>query len=1056
MIQSGIYESLITRLLQKRITQLESTYYIERKKLDSAEAAIYLSRFLTHILYSAFESLPKSDDRLFKQIDLANAMVKWLAQYLNDAELSENLVDSQGEILSALFATEDPIAADLKAHVAKITPKTGLAQSELFTGSNVGLSLESEIKREILSSDKICWLVSFIKWTGIRIFADVLKEAVDNGTEIKILTTSYMGATDQKAVDFLAGLPNTEVRLSYNTDRERLHAKAYLFLRKSGFDTGYIGSSNISRSALTSGLEWNLKVTTQEIPHIIKKFKSTFETYWSSSDFEQYHVGNDSHRARFKKALKAERCSGAADEQQFFFDIEPHAYQKEILERLYVERTIHNHHRNLVVAATGTGKTVISAFDFKRFYKNNPAAKFLYVAHREEILRQARSTFSAVLRLQSFGELWVGNNEPEHFNQLFVSVQTLKNRIDQLELTPDYFDYIVIDEVHHIAAASYRPILKRFTPTVLLGLTATPERHDGTDILEDFCGTIAAEIRLPEAINCRYLCPFQYFGIDDPVDLSNAQWVKGRYLPSELTRVYMANDQRIGHILRTMEDILGDIHEIKALAFCVSQEHAEFMAEKCCLKGLRAAVLTSRNSKNRVALRDQLVTGQINILFVVDIFNEGVDLPEIDTVIFLRPTESLTVFLQQLGRGLRLSEGKECLTVLDFVGNAHPEYDFSNKFRSLIGKSRVSIVDEVQNDFPHLPLGCAIVLQKQAKQIILQNIKNAIVSQRRLLSWLRSYEQHTDLPLTIPNFLNQYPSVTLEDLYKSKIAGGGGWTRLCIKAGVVEDCIDNQVEKAMFKAISTRILQSSSRSYLMFLQQLISNAGRWNKSDEIESQMALMAHYDFWQKPGHMFGFASLDESLSALCSDEKLKDECLAVLHQVLGSLETEEVPMDIGIPSALNVHARYTRDEILAAFGENSFDKKSSNREGVVAIKSNNCEILFVTLQKTMKKFSPTTLYHDYAVNEVLFHWQSQNAARPDLGRGLSYVQQKSTGKKIILFVREQISDEYGRVMGFVNLGPVNIESYSGCKPMNITWRLEEPLPPYLWNDAAKLAVG
>lgn len=1056
MINSGIYESLITRLLHDKLSDIETVYHIERKTLESAEAAVYLSRFLTHVLYTALESLPNSDDRVLKQIEMSNALVKWLADYLLNADLSDNILHSQGQILSALFETQNPIAADLKAHVAKITPLTGLAQSELFTGSNVGLSLESEIKREILSADEICWLVSFVKWTGIRIFSDVLKEATANGKRVRIITTSYMGATDQKAVDFLAGLPNTEVRLSYNTDRERLHAKAYLFLRKSGFDTGYIGSSNISRSALTNGLEWNLKVTTQEIPHIIGKFKSTFETYWASSEFEAYNAGDENHRERLKKALHTERGGERTDELQFFFDIEPHAYQKEILERLTVEREIHKRNRNLVVAATGTGKTVISAFDFRRFYKANPTVKFLFVAHREEILKQARATYRAVLRSHSFGELWVGGIEPDHFNQLFASVQTLNSRFDQLTVSPDFFDFIVIDEVHHISAESYRPILNRFTPKTLLGLTATPERHDGSDIREDFCGTIAAELRLPEAINQRHLCPFQYFGLDDPTDLSNVQWVKGRYLPSELTRIYTVNDQRVGHVLRSMEDVLGNINGIKALAFCVSQDHAQYMCEKFLLKGIPSAVLTSANSQDRVAVREQLVSGKINVLFVVDIFNEGVDIPEIDTVLFLRPTESLTVFLQQLGRGLRLSDGKDCLTVLDFVGNAREEYDFSQKFRALVGKSHTSITEEIENDFPHLPLGCSIVLQKQAKEVILRNIKNAIVNQRKLISYIRGFAHQTNLPLTIPNFLNQNPNVTIEDIYKNKIDGGGGWSRLCVKAGVSEDSLDTKVEQAMFRGISNRLLQCSSFSYLRYILKLLNSNGSWNQFDAVENQFALMAHYDFWQKPGKEFGFGSLEESIAALARDSRLKAECIEVVEQILNSLDVEEIPMELGFESALKMHARYTRDQILAAFGENRFDKKSSSREGVVEIKSLNIELLFVTLQKTDKKFSPTTLYHDYAINDILFHWQSQNAARPDKGTGLSYVKHKELGKQLVLFVREQTSDELRRAMGFINLGPVKLESHSGSQPMNITWRLEEPIPPYLWNSAAKLAVG
>jgi hypothetical protein len=505
-----------------------------------------------------------------------------------------------------------------------------------------------------------------------------------------------------------------------------------------------------------------------------------------------------------------------------------------------------------------------------------------------------------------------------------------------------------------------------------------------------------------------------------------------------------------------MEDVLSDIYGIKALAFCVSQDHAQFMCEKFLLNGIKSAVLTSVNSQDRVDLREQLVSGMINVLFVVDIFNEGVDIPEIDTVIFLRPTESLTVFLQQLGRGLRLSEGKDCLTVLDFVGNAREEYDFTQKFRALVGKSHTSITDEIDNDFPHIPLGCSIVLQKQAKEVILRNIKNAIVNQRKLISYIREFEHQTNLPLTISNFLNQNPNVTIEDIYKNKIDGGGGCSRLCVKAGIAEDSLDTEIEKAMFRGISNRFIQSSSFSYLRFILKLLNNNGKWNGSDEIENQYAIMAHYDFWQKPGKDLGFDCLEKSLSALARDGRLKAECIEVIERILDSLDVEEIPMDIGFMSALNIHARYARDEILAAFGENRFEKKTSSREGVVEIKSLNIELLFVTLQKTEKKFSPTTLYHDYAINEILFHWQSQNSARPDKGRGLSYVKHKELGKQIILFVREQTTDEFGRAMGFINLGPVNLKSYSGSQPMNIIWQLKESIPSYLWNSAAKLAVG
>uniref|UniRef100_UPI003D03AF41 DEAD/DEAH box helicase family protein n=1 Tax=Agarivorans sp. TaxID=1872412 RepID=UPI003D03AF41 len=666
MQQVGIYEQLITQLIASRIDR--DKFYVGERELNSSEASIWLSRFLSQILEYALESVPNGDDRLQQQIALSNQLLLWLKdQIQNNDFIEDNLLSSQGKILTALYELENPVSADLKNYIHDIFPLTGLTQSELFCGCNAGLSLESELKREILSADRIYWLVSFIKWAGIRIFRKELEEFTASGRELKIITTSYMGATDAKAVEYLASLPNTQVKLSYNTNRERLHAKSYLFLRDTGFHTGYIGSSNLSYSALTNGLEWNLKITSKEIPHIINKSLSTFETYWEADDFELFS-GDAQSSEKLKKALNQQR--GEHDtSSSHYFDLTPFPHQREVLEQLAAERSVHQRFRNLVVAATGTGKTLISAFDFARFVKTKPQAKFLFVAHREEILKQARSAYRGVLRNATFGELWVGGHTPENYRRLFVSIQTLNNQLSQLNLSSDYYDYIVIDEVHHIAATSYRALLEHFAPSILLGLTATPERHDGGDILADFGGVIAAEIRLPEAINRRHLCPFQYFGIDDDTDLRTVPWSRGRYDIAKLTNLYTHNQTRFDKIFLNMQELITDIGKMKALAFCVSKEHAQYMAQQLLLKGIKADVLTSDNSHERQQQQQAIRSGLINVLCVVDIFNEGVDIPEIDTLLFLRPTESLTIFLQQLGRGLRLADDKECCTVLDFVGN---------------------------------------------------------------------------------------------------------------------------------------------------------------------------------------------------------------------------------------------------------------------------------------------------------------------------------------------------------------------------------------------------
>ena len=760
----GLYEQLINKLFYNKLQSIEQEkFYIKTATLDKEEAARYLSQYLSGTIQFSLNEL-KGENKLLDQVELTNKIIRLLIEELPNIDLSDNLLENDGKILQAVYSKLDSPFPDFSEKLKQITPYTRLSQSELFTGNNVGISLESEIRKEILSSDEINWLVSFIKFSGIRIFKNELEEFTNSGKKLRIITTSYMGATDVKAVEFLANLKNTEVKVSYNADHERLHAKAYLFLRKTGFHTGYIGSSNISRSALTNGLEWNLKVTTREIGHIIDKFRKTFDTYWEDKEFEIYRSGED--KEKLSKALKLQSSTDRPGISNFF-DLKPFPYQEEILSKLDSERVIHSRNKNLLVAATGTGKTVISAFDYKRFKDKNPRARLLFIAHRKEILQQAQDTFRHILKDANFGEYLGDGQEPNNYEFVFASVQTLKNKINDLALSSEFYDFIIVDEVHHIAASSYRPILEKFNPRILLGLTATPERMDNEDILKDFCNTIAAEIRLPEALNRKLLSPFQYFGVSDSIDLSGIPWKNGKYEINELTKVYTEDDRRVSEIISNCEKYLTDVHEVRALGFCVSQEHARYMAEKFNLAGLKADYLVSDNTENRDQIRTILKKKEINYLFVRDIFNEGVDIPEIDTVLFLRPTESLTIFLQQLGRGLRLADNKDCLTVLDFVGNARPEYDFEHKFRALVGKTHTSISKEIEDEFPHLPLGCSIILEKKAKDIILKNIKEAIgFNRNQLLAKIRSFKLNSTLPLTLNNFLMHFSHIELQLIYK--------------------------------------------------------------------------------------------------------------------------------------------------------------------------------------------------------------------------------------------------------------------------------------------------
>lgn len=1046
-MNEGLYEELVTKLINIKINELDKdTFQFKKTAIDKAEASQLLSQHVGKSIKHAFAFL-KGDDALGKQIEIANKIILFLKEEISKEEFEDDLIEVEGKILKAVFTKIDSHFSDLDLHLKEITPYTRLIYSELFTGGNNGITLESELRKEILSSDRIDLLVSFIKWKGIRILEKELREFTNRGGKLRVITTTYMGATDFKAVALLSSLENSEVKISYNTGNERLHAKAYLFQRNTGFHTGYIGSSNFSRTALTDGLEWNLKITTNEIGHIIDKFRKTFEAYWQNSEFQLFDEMK--HTSKLHEALKQGKFSKEYSNITSYFDIKPFDYQKEILEKLEVERGIHHRNRNLLVAATGTGKTIVSAFDYKNFKNSNKSARLLFVAHRKEILQQARATFQGVLKDNNFGELLVDGIVPSSSEYVFASVQSLNNKIKDIDLTPEYYDFIIIDEVHHIVASSYRPIINYFKPKVLLGLTATPERMDGGDITEDFCNRIAAEIRLPEALNKKILCPFQYFGITDNIDLSNVQWEKGRYVAKELSDLYTSNERRVRDIIINLEKYIDDINNIRAICFCVSIDHAKYMAEKFSLAGLKAKYLTSKNSNERDIIRSEFQKKEINYLFVVDIFNEGVDIPEIDTVLFLRPTESLTIFLQQLGRGLRLSEGKDCLTVLDFVGNSRPEYDFEAKFRGLVGKTTTSIQKEIEDDFPHLPLGCSIVLEKKAKENILENIKKATsFNINQLINKIKNFQYQTTLPLTLRNF-SELNNIQLDVLYKK-----GSWSRLCQLAGKLDD-FDTLNEKQIVSAISKKWLSTNSTSYFNFILNLAKRSFdiEFKKLSKNELSMLLMLHYDVWQDGGR---FSSLEESIQMIGKNKVLVNEIIEILEILIDNVAFKEIEIHLPYDQPLKVHSRYTRDQILAAFGLSTFDKKSSNREGVAENKDINTELLFIDLIKSEEDFSPTTLYNDFAISDTLFHWQSQNQTRDDSGKGLTYINHQDNGKQILLFVREKAKNEFGNTMGYVFVGLGNLKEYEGSKPMSIKWELNEPMPQYLWKDSSKMSAG
>lgn len=734
----GLYDELIT-LARRASIELGDSRLFEIGDVEPEESHQRIAQFLEHAIGGVL-SRYRGKEVAEKQRALVDRIIAVVADELDGGEVDRLKLDSP---LRRLLAIHNAAASTPAKEIQR--PDTPLSQSALLTGTRLDPSLGSQLSKEIAMADRVDILCSFIKWSGLRIILESLRELTErtsqNGDQqprLRIITTSYMGATDPKAIEALAALPQTKVRVSYDTERTRLHAKAYLIHRSTGFSSGYVGSANLSRPALSEGLEWTTKISRYELPHLWEKIAGTFETYWQDDEFEPY---DPSRPTQLRKAIARERGSDhRSDKTIVAFDLKPYPFQEEILDVLAAERSVRDHHRHLVVAATGTGKTMIAAFDYARICRaTGSRPTLLFVAHREEILRQAMATFRAVLRDQNFGELVVGGSTNENEQHLFCSIQSYQSRsLD--ELPADAFEHLIVDEFHHAAASSYQRLLGHAKPRELLGLTATPERGDGLDVLNYFDDAPTAEIRLPDAIDRRLLCPFRYFGVADSVDLDGLTWQRGGYRTEELDRVYTGNDIRAALVLDKLNELLLDPLLARGLAFCVSKAHAEFMARFFNDHGLPAAALTADSTtEERRSVQQKLVQREINFICVVDLYNEGVDIPEVDTVLFLRPTESLTVYLQQLGRGLRLSDDKETLTVLDFIGAQRREFRFANRFRSLSTRPTTSIEREIQHDFPHLPSGCVVQLEKVARGRVLENVRQSVRLHRpRMIGELKS------------------------------------------------------------------------------------------------------------------------------------------------------------------------------------------------------------------------------------------------------------------------------------------------------------------------------
>ena len=1022
----GIYDLLSTSQLRKRLEKAGLLDRAEWSAFEPEELKYRMAVPLAHEIAAFISEVVAGKN--------GEALERALHEVLQSPEVMSSIIEAicplSAKALQQILP-EPPLIA------SKVRPDTPLSVSALLTGSSRSPALRTQLIKELASCDRADWLVSFIKYSGILPLLPILQEftqtpASDGGPRLRIATTSYMGATDLKAVKILLELPNTELKISYDTKRTRLHAKAYLFHRDTGFGSAYIGSANISKAALDDGLEWTAKISQYETEHLWQHAIATFDSHWE--DESEFTRCRTEDLLRLEQALSSERSDGTSEDVTSFFDLRPYGYQQAILDDIAAERES-GKNKHLVIAATGTGKTIIAAFDYKRFCADNGGLpRLLYVAHREEILKQARGAYRQVLRDGSFGDLVVGGSQPIQTDHLFCTVQSWNSR-EFDKLSPSHFDYIVLDEAHHASADSYQKLISHIVPKSLLGLTATPERSDGEDIRKDFGGAFTHEIRLPEAIERALLSPFHYFGVPDleGLDFSTLAWKRGGYDSQELRDQLEGNLDRATWVMSQTERYVTDIKRVRGLGFCVSVRHAEFMAQFCNDHNIPAIALSGESDKVlRSKVQRQLENREINFIFSVDLYNEGVDIPCLDTVLFLRPTESLTLFLQQLGRGLRLHNEKSHLTVLDFIAPQHRNFSFAKRFKSLTSRPELRIDKQIEADMPYVPAGCFLHLEKQAKEHVLENIRSATANLRgaRLLSELRQLRQEIKREVTLEDMIEFFGLDSPDEIYRRGLPH-----QLLAEA-------EAAVEDNDLMGFGDQLAKGFRRLLLMDDIHLIEDGKRVVSSGKSSSPLTnLLLHSLLWgvKKPDS----GTLAEAQRFLESRKGLVHDLTELFDWLLKNRTPLSIKQFQNQTGPLTLHASYTREQVTHALVLGSFENPLSTREGVLHVPGRKLDVFFADINKSEADFSPTTMYEDYAVTDRLFHWQSQSQTSEDSKVGLRYINHKKQGYTPVLFIRERKKLSNGLTSPYLFAGPLKYHKHEGSKPVTFIWELENPLP-------------
>ena len=1032
---------------------------------------------------SWFEATPQQRIEIVSTIDEVRSRISALHKP-SGFNIGINIGEAAGQTVFHLHAHLIPRyegdVADPRGGVRHVIPAKGNYLSKharsIVTGEDDPLL--PHLTSNFANATGIDIAVAFTLQSGIQLLKGYVKELLERGARVRFLTGDYLGVSDPDALTQLLDFEGNVACRVFETAQSgsSFHPKTYIFHYKNNYGIAFVGSSNLSATALRGGVEWDYKVVSSRDPHGFSDIFSAFERLFGHpATRELTYDWIDQYRSRYRTVrrdlLDAEVVAAVSHEQPPP-PATPHEIQHEALAALENTRRVGNG-AGLVVLATGLGKTWLAAFDSSRTHFR----RVLFVAHREEILSQALDTFRRInpaARLGNYDRI----EKDTQADVLFASIQTIgkRNHLDQFE--PTAFDYIVIDEFHHGSAPSYRRLLDHFEPKFMLGLTATPERTDGGDLLALCQENLVYRCDLGEGIRRGKLCPFQYFGVPDDVDYQNIPWRSTRFDEEALTAA-VATLARADNALDQFRKRAGK----RTLAFCVSQRHADFMARHFRSAGLRtAAVHAGENSDPRTASLDRLKQGELDILFAVDMFNEGVDLPSLDTVMMLRPTESKIVWLQQFGRGLRTSPDKPSLTVIDYIGNHRA---FLLKPLTLLealmplkptDRDIWNALESVRENTADLPPGCEVTYDLEAVEILKALLKLQSKPEQAMREYYLDFkERNGQRPTAMEAFHDGFSPKFVRAPY-------GSWLRF---VGDMGDLTPGQQEVLIncgdfLEAVETTPM---TRSYKMLVLKALLRVNRipgeiriselarefeklTTTSSRLRSDLSVSAEdhkavqtllkkepIAAWTGAKGTKGKAHFELSDDFFRTTFSVGDAERESFRELVRELvdwrlaeyvghdnENNEPTPDEKTQIGPQLWEPYQRDQIPPLFGM-TFSEAIWNKGYVSQPK----HIFFlVTLENETSQ--PNFRYRNRFLAADRLECQSQNQTTQQNKQGRAIRNHAQMGIDVHLFVRREKKTPNGTGASFYYCGDLEFVSWDGEKPITLQWKLVNPLPERL----------